>query len=503
MIVIYERMILMKKTIFKKVTASITAIMALTTIAMPTGVCAYDSNHKNTAPAYQLSPSAVQAKVDVKKDIVMFNSEEKPIFSPNIIYSYNITTADVTDATISTVDGSDKPVILTVRPGLIDAIIGIDDCGDAVDTSIMTGDSTTKTGTITFESDEAVKRNTNKSTATPVIVDANHKFTQKMSITVDASKIYDTDNDGAQDNGPGVYRYKITDVTTAATFTAAGVTDGGGNNNVYLDVYTKYNDTNTGLVVYGYVLLKETTDDGNASITYNSESTETIKTDGFVTTSEGDENADNEVVPSSLKSDKFYTYNLIVKKQVAGDLADRHHEFPFEIVLTNETVTNFPDFGVNNGSTHSTETFTSGSWNSNNVTAAGLDFNLKHDEFINIIGVPANTKVMVKETNDTNDVYAVSAVGNGTSLNLKKTGDSNAKTSVNLANSEVGEMINSMLINTNDSTDTLIVTNTLSDVSVTGLIFSIAPFIILTVAGIILLAVFMHNKRKNKSDSMI
>lgn len=503
----------MKKTMFKKVTASITAIMALTAMAMPTGAFAYDTNHKNTDPAHQLTTSVVQANIDVKKDIVMFNSEEKPIFSPNITYTYNITSAAVTNATITTVDGSDNPVVLTVRPGIVDAIIAIDDCGDSivtpdsngdpVNTSIMTGNDTTKTGTITFKSDPAVKRNTNKSTATPVLVDSNHKFTNKMTITVDASKIYDTDNDGDQDYGPGVYRYKITDVTTAATFAAAGVTDGGANNNVYLDVYTKYNDTNTGLVVYGYVLLRETSDDGNASITYNESGEETIKTDGYVTSSEGDENGDSEVVPSSLKADKFYTYNLQVKKQVAGDLADRQHEFPFEIILTNETVTNFPDFGVNNGSTHSTERFTSGSWNSNNVTASGLDFNLKHDEFINIIGVPGNTKVMVKETNDTNDVYSVSAVGNGTSLNLKKSTDSTAKTSVNLANAEIAEMVNSMLINTNDTTDTLVVTNTLSDVSVTGLIFSIAPFIFLTVAGIILLAVFMHNKRKNKSDSMI
>ena len=506
----------MKKNMFKKVTASITSIIALTTMAIPTGSCAYDSNHKNTAPAYQFTTSTVQANVDVKKDIVMFNSEAKPIFSPNITYTYNITTAAATDATISTVDGSNNPVVLTVRPGIMDAIIGIDDCGDnivtpdsngdPVDTSIMTGDSTTKTGTITFNSDGTTTKKSNKEDSlTNLKVDTDYKFTQKMSITVDASKIYDIDNDGVQDNGPGVYRYKITDVTTAETYAAAGVTDGGGKNNIYLDVYTKYNDSSTGLVVYGYVLLRETNDDGNASVTYNQEiATDTIKTEGYVTTSEGDDNNDGSVLPSDLKSDVYKTYNLIIKKQVSGDLADRMNEFPFEISLSNATVTTTQDFGLNNGEgIHSTQHLTSGAWNSADVTIANLDFNLKHNEIINIIGVPANTKVMVKETNNTNDIYSVSMIGNNFSKNVKTNDDPALKTSVNVANGKQAILGEGFDINTSTQADTLTVVNTLSDVSVTGLILSVAPFILLTVAGIVLLAVFMHNKRKNKSDSMI
>lgn len=504
----------MKKTMFKKITASITAIMALTAMAIPTGSCAYDSNHIDEAPANKLTTSSVIADINVKKDIVLFNSEAKPIFSPNITYTYNITTAAATNATISTVDGSDNPVILTVRPGIVDAIIAIDDCGDnivtpdsngdPVNTSIMTGDSTTKTGTITFHSNGTTTKKTNKESTPPVNVGTDYKFTNQMTIKVDASKIYDTDNDGAQDNGPGVYRYKITDVTTPATYAASGVTDGGGKNNIYLDVYTKYNDTNTGLVIYGYVLLRETADDGNASITYNSTSTETIKTEGYVTTSEGDDNNDGSVLPSDLKSDVYKTYNLIIKKQVAGDLADRINEFPFEISLSNATVTTTEDFGLNNGNgIHSTQQLTSGAWNSADVTIANLDFNLKHDEVINIIGVPAGTKVMVKETNNTNDVYSVSMLGNGVAQDLKTTDDSTAKKAVSVANNKKAELVNSFDINTSSEADTLTVTNTLRDVSVTGLILSVAPFILLTVAGIVLLAVFMHNKRKNKSDSMI
>ena len=159
---------------------------------------------------------------------------------------------------------------------------------------------------------------------------------------------------------------------------------------------------------------------------------------------------------------------------------------------------------MNNGQgIHSTQPLASGAWTSAGVTISGLDFNLKHDEVINIIGVPANTKVMVKETNNTNDVYSVSMTGNNVAQDLKTTDDSTAKKSVNVANNKKAELVNSFAIDTASKADTLVVTNTLSDVSVTGLIFSIAPFIFLTVAGIILLAVFMHNKRKNKSDNMI
>ena len=159
---------------------------------------------------------------------------------------------------------------------------------------------------------------------------------------------------------------------------------------------------------------------------------------------------------------------------------------------------------MNNGNgIHSTQQLTSGAWNSADVTIANLDFNLKHDEIINIIGVPAGTKVMVKETNNTNDVYSVSMLGNGVAQDLKTTDDSTAKKAVSVANNKKAELVNSFDINTSSEADTLTVTNTLRDVSVTGLILSVAPFILLTVAGIVLLAVFMHNKRKNKSDSMI
>ena len=494
----------MKKNMFKKVTASITAIMTLTAMAMPTGAFAVNSPTVDALPAHKLSESSVNAQIEINKDIVLFNSEGKFIYEPNIVYSYEVSSAAVTNATITTIDASSNPVILAVRPGVVDAITSIVDGGDNT-APTTAGTATVKNGTITFGKDNTTTKKTNKESTPPLNVSADYKYTKGMTINVNASKIYDINNDGVQDNGPGVYRYLIEDVTTDATYTTSGVTDGGAENKIFLDVYTKYNADSDGLLVYGYVLLKETTDGADTSIVYDSTATEeTVKIDGFVTSSEGDSNHDGSVMPADLKSDTYHTYNVIIKKQVAGDLADRQHEFPFEINLSNSVITNSADFAINNGeSIHSHQNFTTNTWTSNGLTISGMDFNLKHGEIINIIGLPVGTKVVVKETNDTNDIYAVSANGNGSPLTLKNTDGSVTASSVQVEKNGTAELSTGFNINTLTQADTLIVTNTLRDVSVTGLIFSIAPFIILTVAGIILLAVFMHNKRKNKTDNMI
>ncbi|MCR5600749.1 MAG: hypothetical protein K6G33_08420 [Ruminococcus sp.] len=494
----------MKKTMFKKITASITAIMALTAMALPTGASAVNSPTIDALPAHKLETSTANAEIVVNKDIVLYNSEGKFIYEPNIVYNYEVSPANVTNATITTIDRDGNPVVLTVRSGTLESITSIVDGGD--DTAPTTaGTAAVKNGTITFGKDNTTTKSTNLEATPPVNVSTDYKYTKGMTININANKIYDPDNDGNQDNGPGVYRYLIEDVTTEATYTASGVTDGKAANKIYLDVYTKYNTESNGLLIYGYVLLKQTEDGADTSIVYDSTTTdETVKIDGFVTSSECINVSENTVMPANMKSDSYHTYNLVVKKQVAGDLADKQHKFPFEITLSNSSITNSADFAVNNnGGTHTHQSFTTNSWASASASIPGIDFKLKHGDIINIIGLPTDTKVVVKETNDLSDIYAVSADGNGTALSLKNSDGSVTGSSIQVEKNGTAELVNGFAINTLSQADKLTVTNTLRDVSVTGLIFSIAPFIFLTVAGIILFAVFMHNKRKNKSDNMI
>jgi ABC-type antimicrobial peptide transport system permease subunit len=124
-----------------------------------------------------------------------------------------------------------------------------------------------------------------------------------------------------------------------------------------------------------------------------------------------------------------------------------------------------------------------------------------------IIGLPAGTKVKVTETNDTKDIYSVSVQGNGTPFVMKKGGSDTvnpSNTSVSVGKDETAEMNAAFLIKTlTENGDQIVVTNTLRDISVTGLLFDIAPFIFITATGIILLALYMNGKRKNDAEHKI
>ena len=64
--------------------------------------------------------------------------------------------------------------------------------------------------------------------------------------------------------------------------------------------------------------------------------------------------------------------------------------------------------------------------------------------------------------------------------------------------------MNSVLtIQKTDKGDQIVVTNTLKDISVTGLLFNIAPFAFITAAGAALIGLFMKNKKKKGADNMI
>ena len=492
----------MKNTFIKKTTVFLTSMITACAMTSSLNTSAVDSPTKDNLPAYNLTTSSTVAEIPVKKDIVLFNSEKKRIPEPNITYNYEIASANVTSAQISTVDADSNTVILAVRPGIIEAVTAITDSGDS--SSAMVSDGVLRRGTITFGADNENLKYTNKETSVPYIVSVDYKATRQMNLKIDASKIYDVNADGVPDNEPGVYRYKITDITTNETYEQSGVEEGSANDTIFLDVYTKYNDTKDNLVVYGYVLLKSTTDGENTSITYNETADETVKIDGFVTTDEGDDNGDGEVIPADFKGDIYKTYNVDIEKQVVGDLADRHHEFPFKIELSNATIKNSADFSVNDGTKHSVTNFTAlSTWKSSDVSISGIDFKLKHGEKISLIGLPTGTKVTVSETNDTEDVYSVSASFNNAPKGLINGDSSQTGSSISIHKDDTASLTDSYLVNTMTESDKVIITNTLRDVSVTGVLMNIAPFLFITGAGILLCILYLRNKKENNTDNII
>ncbi|MBO4888818.1 MAG: hypothetical protein J5589_10985 [Firmicutes bacterium] len=493
----------MKKSFFKKVltsTAAIFTIAALT--AFGTSVYAVESPTLGTDPAYPLETPASTATVTLKKDIVLFNADACQILSPNVTYSYEITSANVTNATVTTLNGEDT-VIIAVRPGVIEAL------------STDFPRTTEKVeGRITFgAADDAHNNDSEMHDAnynSDSIINLSKKVSSSMEITVDADKIYDPNGDGTQDNQPGVYRYKIADVTTDETLTYSGIQRGSADSTIYLDVYTKYNSENNGLEIYGYVLLRSTKDGSNVSLEYdNSAAEETIKITGFDVESENGNVQGGTVKKAELKSDSYYTYNVEVGHEMAGDLADKQNNFPFRVELSNPVVTSQADFyyQITKDGAAKTAVNTSlspfGSWTlDGNSADPANDLQLQSGDKIVITGLPAETKIKVAETNDTDDIYAVSATGNGTSLVLKNDDDTTG-TSISVRKNGTAEMNDEFNVSSGDSTDKIVFTGTLKSVSITGLTFNIAPFAFITIAGVGLLVLVIRNKKSYASKSKI
>ena len=108
---------------------------------------------------------------------------------------------------------------------------------------------------------------------------------------------------------------------------------------------------------------------------------------------------------------------------------------------------------------------------------------------------------MVTEKNDTNDKYTVSMAINSSPTTVKK-GDETGNSFAAEKDEEVS-LSATRLLNNDSGTDLITVTNTLTDVSVTGLLFSIAPFILITLTGAVLLIYVIKSKKSKKDNSVI
>lgn len=498
------------KTTIKRTLVSMASILAVSAMSVSVGAFAANSGAINNPPANTVTEKTSQV-IPLKKDIVLFNVDGKVIYEPNITYTYHIT-APETNATIQTYapgdlnpDGSVKDnaeaVTLTVRQGVIGAITT--SAGSAGSTA------TTKVGTITFGNDTSAEKTTNmENVASISLTDIrNNKASGSLNITVNANDIY---NGGSPTkNPPGVYRYKISDVTDNNQYTNSGVTEGSAPDNLYLDVYTKYNSDKSSLVIYGYVLLKsDGTSEENTSITYDHTAGDGVKVTGFDTESEN-KDKDNDgnitigsgVVETELKSDTYHTYNVTVKKETAGLLADAQNKFPFTLDFTSADASGVDYYYTINGATAQNPI----TFSDKTSQLTGENFKLKNGEYVTIYGLPAGTALKVTEQNNTNDTYTVSAKANNSEdLYLKKTGTTDAgATSVYVAKGASSELSDNYDVNRMASGDSIVFTNSIKDTSVTGLLFNIAPFAFISAAGAALIGLFMKNKKNKDADSII
>lgn len=409
--------------------------------------------------------------IPITKGIIFFNANGSNVYEPNVTFSYAVTpdmnvAEDGSTATVT--DGQTPPVVRKVYRGPTNGVTG---------TTISFAANTTN-GTHTTAADGA-------------------EVEQSGNLGLDISKF----------SKPGIYRYLITESVTnpssgtndSENLQLAGLAkrDDNYKNTRYLDVYIRYfdhdsnPDTDPILQMYGAVIFVSTeSTPGTDSITTNTE-----KTTGFEPGVGGTTNyADDKNV------DKYYTYDFTVKKTVSGSMADKNHEFPFYV-----TVSNSINGAMFTYTADDNEAFTGATNVSGVVTLTSANFSigadsktsslkLKNNDTIKLVGVPSNQStelaVVIKEFNDTYDEYTPSASAKKGTLSMT-TG--NAMSAVDGFDSTA-----SFAVKTNDvESQILAIDNNLTEISPTGVVLRFAPYALMLCAGVVLLVL---SRRRRMAD---
>lgn len=411
-------------------------------------------NGSGTAATY----ASVGNTVTIEKDLIVFNSDSNTVYEPNVTYTYTLSAVGTAGEALGT---STK---ITDEYGVSSAVLGG-----------VIGAASNTTATVTFGGSETV----DTSAAGEVISDT---FTFTFT--------------PANFPHAGVYRYLITETDTTATRADAGVISGA--NYVatrYLDVYVMNNAAGTGLEIYGFVVFES----DSSTQALDTTNADTYKTNGYVVNDESD-------LTDTTDCDYYWTVNLDVTKVVTGQLGDKVNEFPFEIALTSP-VSAFVKADFSDDSTNATTGTTAFASSAYTVSCT-----LNDGATMSIVGLPVGTTAAVTETNNTPDIYTVSAEhDNGATLQV------NSADSDTVAGSGTGAVTTLTVYNTTDNAtpvasgqiaatavtdtiDTITVTNDISAVSPTGYVARFAPYALMLIGGIALLIVAKKHRRHAEEE---
>lgn len=461
----------------KKLTLIMVAI--LLTIAMCGSAFALDTQQDGTGES-----GTTISTLLVPKDIVLFNTTAQDIYEPNITYTYTLATQNPGTGTTVTDKNSMTATVKTGVAGLV-TIQGANGSG-------ASGTAGTS-ASLVFGDDTSAGSDTNTEGAT--VTSSSNVATRDITVAFNPAALKTGDPLSYPTDAAGIYRFKLTDTTTAAALTAAGIERDPDYDPVrYMDVYVEWaNDEHTEMRVFGWVLYKTTngTDsaDGTTSIVYDgTDGTTGIKVTGY--------NVDSEMLDNDSTSDEYHTYNMTVTKTTTGSMADLNHEFPVSVAFANANVKSLADF-------YSTGDFQNAALalDANGAYAVNADFSaapsVKNGDTFTFVGLPAGTTFQIAEKNDTVDSYKVTILDDTMDAYMKGT----ATDGILIASgSDTGLTTAAALGNLNGSayeSEDIKITNKLDAISPTGYVIRFAPYVIILVIGVFLM---VAAKRQYKND---
>lgn len=389
----------------------------------------------------------------ILKELKVYNTTGGNIYLPTVGYTYTITSETVANTTTVT-DGH-------AHQGLV----------YAGDVSALDAASKTVSFSATTTSGYGADGSAATITQPTAAAVAGTSYYGGFTVTVTPDTL----------GHPGIFRYKITEAEDATnTLAKAGVVHQNDNYQAvrYLDVYVRRavatDSVSSTYVVYGYVLWTPTSEQNQ-----NTSIPTVTKESGWVGDNGGDE---------------YNTYNLVVTKAITGNLADKNHQFPFQVVFTSPNATAATiHYTATNGTpaTQTTATLSSAATTTIGALSNSSALKLKDQGSVTFYGIPAGVTATVQEMNDTYDVYTAKAT---ITANTAQTYTDNA----------VQAGANATIIsNLDNATTTAAVgtadtktewTNEMTVVSPTGVVMRVAPYALMLIGGLVLLVISRRRK---------
>jgi len=153
----------------------------------------------STALAISNDGTQAGGTLNFKKSIYVKNSLKGDYYSPNITFTYTIEPASAEEVALAAhAAGS------AVYAGINGALVGVDSTVESHSNSNLNDATGTETVQVIFASEKVTD-----------VTPSGVEISKEVTLNVDATKV--------TSNSPGAYRYKITDTTSEATLTAAGI----------------------------------------------------------------------------------------------------------------------------------------------------------------------------------------------------------------------------------------------------------------------------------------